>query len=141
MTTCGKLTWARSRTAGPSRFFGGRAAEARNDADSALAVETVGSGPSSGADLKSLGYFLKTSAFLAQGDYDGADDAVWGIAGDPNLAPIYLRYLIPWVDEVLAAADGGKPVQLVPLYKTLGTKIYDSLTSMLSNEDDAWDIR
>jgi tetratricopeptide (TPR) repeat protein len=119
----------------------GKFQEARNDADSALAVKTVGSGPASGADLKSLGYFLKASAFLAQGDYDGANDAMWGIDGDPGLAPILLRYLIPWVDEVLMEAEGGKPVQLVPLYHTLGKKIYDSLTSMLSNEDDAWDIR
>jgi len=119
----------------------GKFYEAENDADSALAVETVGSGSASGADLKSLGYLLKSSAFLAQGDYEGAHEAVWDAAKDPDLAPSYSGIFIPWVHEVLMTAEGGKPVQLVPLYKTLGKRTYELLVNLISNDDDAWDIR
>ncbi|HTW92485.1 MAG TPA: hypothetical protein VMH22_12350 [bacterium] len=119
----------------------GKFQAAENDGDSALAVETEGSSPESGADLKSLGYLLKSSAFLTQGDYEAAHEAVWKAAGDPGLAPSYSSIFIPWVHEVLMEADGGKPVQLIPLYKDLGKKTYELLVSLISTDDNAWDIR
>jgi tetratricopeptide (TPR) repeat protein len=111
----------------------GKLGKATNDADEALAAMTGANGPMD-TDLLAMGCLLKSSSLLAQGDYDKAKLALTDASLMPGVSAFFFPIYADWVDKVILAASGDKPIQLVALYKTLGKSTYELLTQLLSNK-------